>query len=82
MIIGSKGREIKWLTGYLKGKVCIVYESYYRKGIFFFCSFLLLPHINRNLRYKSSDLKLNFALILGFLYPASNNWAHFWKLFL
>ena len=51
MIIGSKGREIKYLIGYLKGKVCIAYKSYYRKGLFFpFFFFLLLQQINRNLR--------------------------------
>lgn len=35
MVIGSNGREIKLLIGNLKGKVCIVYESYYRKFYFF-----------------------------------------------
>ena len=35
MIIDSKGREIKLHIGYLKGKVCIAYKSYYRKGLFF-----------------------------------------------
>ena len=34
MIIGSEGREIKLLIGYLKGTVCIAYRSYY-KGVFF-----------------------------------------------
>ena len=39
MAIGSKGREIKLLIGNLKGKVCIVHESYHRK-FYFFYSFL------------------------------------------
>ena len=34
MIIGSVGREIKLLIGYLKGTFCIAYRSYY-KGAFF-----------------------------------------------
>ena len=30
MIIGSVGREIKLLIGYLKGTVCIAHRSYYK----------------------------------------------------
>ena len=31
MIIDSEGREIKLLTGYLKGTVCIACRSYYKE---------------------------------------------------
>ena len=35
MIIESVARGIKLLFGYLKGKVCIVYGSYYKKAFLF-----------------------------------------------
>ena len=70
-----------YLLGIWKVKFVLFTKVIIESSIFF-CSFLLLQQINRNLRYKSSDLKLNFALILRFLCPASNNWAQFWKLFL
>ena len=35
MIVESVARGIKLLFGYLKGKVCIVYGSYYKKGFLF-----------------------------------------------
>ena len=35
MIIESVAREIKLLLGYLKGKVCIVYGSYFKKSFLF-----------------------------------------------
>jgi len=33
MIIDSYGREIKLLTGYLKGTVCIAHWSYYKGAV-------------------------------------------------
>ena len=32
MIIGSVDREIKLLMRYFKGKVCIAYRDYYKRG--------------------------------------------------
>ena len=32
MIIGSVGREVNLLTGYLKGKVCVAYKKGYNKA--------------------------------------------------
>lgn len=54
MIIGSKGREIKYLIGYLKGKVCIAYKSYYRKGLFFPFFFFFTSSTNQ----QESPLKV------------------------
>ena len=36
MVMGSNGREIKLLIGNLKGKVCIVYESYLFFSVLFY----------------------------------------------
>ena len=44
MVIGSNGREVKLLIGNLKGKVCIVHESYHRKFYFFLFFFTRLTN--------------------------------------
>ena len=67
-IIGSKGREIKLLTGNLKGKVCIVHESYYRK-FYFFLFFFTSSTNQQESPLKVFRFEVKFAANPGFSLP-------------
>ena len=69
MIIVSKGREIKLLIGYLKGKVCIAYKCCYRKGLFFSVLFYTSSTNQQESPLKVFRFELKFRSNPGFSLP-------------
>ena len=75
-----RAEKSNYLLGIWKVKFVLFTKVIIENSIFS----ILFYAVNKStgISVKSLQIKLNFALILGFLYPASNNWAQFWKLFL
>ena len=69
MIVVSKGREIKLLIGYLKGKVCIAYKCCYRKGLFFSVLFYTSSTNQQESPLKVFRFELKFRSNPGFSLP-------------